>query len=323
MSIAKRQGRLDIQGIVPVVQTPFDEQGSLDRESLRRLVHDAMDGGAKGFLAPAVASEVAHLLVAEREDVMSEIQQTAAGRVPVIVGASSADVNECRHFARWASDNGAAAYLVAVPPALYRQPEAILPFFHKVSDGIALPLIIQDFEFNGPGMSRSVILQLREAISTLAGLKVETAPAGPKYSAVRDAFGPDFFIAGGWAVQQLIEALDRGVDAMVPEASMVRVYAAIHHAHSTGKRQLASDIFNALLPILAFTNQELTTSIAFFKRLLVRKGIFATAHLRMPGFAWDRFNARIADELIEQYLALEKRLAPQVAGESGCEGNRS
>ena len=316
-----QRGRLNIGGIVPVVQTPFDEHGGLDRESLRRLVQDAIDGGAKGFLSPAVASEVAHLSVAEREEVLGEIQQTAAGRVSLIVGASSDEVNECRHFARWGVDHGAAAYLVAVPAALYRQPEAIVPFFCQVTEGIALPLVVQDLEFNGPGMSLSVINQLRQAVSALAGIKVETTPAGPKYTAVRETFGPDFFIAGGWAVPQFIEALDRGVDAMVPEASMVRVYAAIYRAHSAGQRQLAKDIFNALLPILAFTNQELTTSIAFFKRLLVRKRIFATAHLRMPGFAWDRFNERIADELIEQYLALETRVAPPAARESGFKGN--
>jgi 4-hydroxy-tetrahydrodipicolinate synthase len=95
---------------------------------------------------------------------------------------------------------------------------------------------------------------------------------------------------------------------MVPESSMVRVYSAIHRCHLEGNRQQAREIFHALLPILAFTNQELTTSIAFFKRLLVRKGVFTSGRLRMPGFVWDKYNARIGDELIEHYLALENRV---------------
>jgi 4-hydroxy-tetrahydrodipicolinate synthase len=36
-----------------------------------------------------------------------------------------------------------------------------------------------------------------------------------------------FYIAGGWAVTQMIEALDRGIDAIIPESSMARVYTAI------------------------------------------------------------------------------------------------
>jgi len=302
-----------LNGIVPVVQTPFDEQGRLDRESVQRLVHDAIEGGAAGLLAPAVASEVAFLSLEEREVFLTEILGAAAGRVPLVVGASSNVVEECRHFAHWALKHEAAAYLVAVPSALYGQPEAIVTFFRDVSADISLPLIVQDYELNGPGMSLHLIGKLREAVPTMAGLKIETTPAGPKYTAVRVAFGAEFLVAGGWAVQQFIEALDRGVDAMVPECSMVRTYAAIHGHHQAGRRQQALELFHQLVPILAFTNQELTISIAFFKRLLVRKGIFTTAHLRMPGFVWDQYNGRVADELIEHYRMLEAQVSQRLA----------
>ncbi len=50
-------------------------------------------------------------------------------------------------------------------------------------------------------------------------------------------------------------------------------------------------------------------SFPFFKRLLVRKGLLRNARMRAPGFEWDSFNARIADELIAYYLELEGRLA--------------
>jgi hypothetical protein len=40
----------------------------------------------------------------------------------------------------------------------------------------------------------------------------------------------------------------------------------------------------------------------------VRKGIFETARMRLGAFEWDRFNERIADELIEHYLALESEV---------------
>jgi 4-hydroxy-tetrahydrodipicolinate synthase len=57
--------------------------------------------------------------------------------------------------------------------------------------------------------------------------------------------------------------------------------------------------------VLAFTNQEIATSIAFFKRLLVRRGVFAHETMRHPGFTWDDYNTRIADELIDLYRRLE------------------
>ena len=36
---------------------------------------------------------------------------------------------------------------------------------------------------------------------------------------------------------------------------------------------------------------------------------FRNAPWRAPGYSWDRFNLRIADELIEYYLELEAGLA--------------
>lgn len=101
------------------------------------------------------------------------------------------------------------------------------------------------------------------------------------------------------------QPLDRGVDAMMPESAMVRVYAAIHRRHLAGDRPGAQRLFRRLLPVLAFTNQDVATSVAFFKRLLVRKGIFDTGAMRMLGFAWDRHNRRIADELMDHYLRLD------------------
>jgi hypothetical protein len=94
-------------------------------------------------------------------------------------------------------------------------------------------------------------------------------------------------------VTQLIEALDRGVDAMIPEASMVGVYHAIFAAHRAGRRDEALRLFRLLLPVIAYTNQEIVTAIAFFKRLLVRKGIFQTETLRWPGVRWDSYNTRM------------------------------
>lgn len=293
------------RGIVPVLQTPFDADDRVDLPSLERLVDDAIAGGAAGFLAPAVASEVGYLTREEREEIVRFVARAVRGRVPCVVGASSDDVEECRTIARLAEDVGAAAYLVAVPEPFYQRPEGLPDFLASVAASSRLPLLLQDLQWNGPGLSIETLRALRERVPSLAGVKIETVPAGPKYSAVREAFGREFFICGGWAVPQMIEALDRGVDAMVPEASMVRVYAAIYRLHASGRRREALALFRRLLPVLAFSNQEIRTSIAFFKALLVRRGIFQTDRMRWPGFAWDVHNRRIAEGLIDLYLELE------------------
>jgi len=297
------------RGIVPVLQTPFNNGGAVDDESLVKLIATALRGGASGFLAPVVASEVEFLTRQERDEVIRIVSGEIAGRVPFIVGASSDDPDECRHFASLAKQARATAWLVAVPQALYHRTEELPDFFQSITAGISLPLIVQDLQWNGPGLKLSTLERLKDAVPSLAGIKIETIPAGPKYTAVRRALGDDFFIAGGWAIPQMIEALDRGVDALVPESSMVAVYSAILKAHASGDRTKALGLFRRLVPVLTFTNQELGLSIAFFKRLLARQGIFRTEVMRQPWAGWDEFNLRIADELIDLYLAMAAEVA--------------
>jgi len=296
-------------GIISVLQTPFSPAGGLDFESLGKLIEDSIEAGVDGFLASAVASEVGALGRDERRELVREIARVVDRRVPLLVGASSHDPQESQLFAKLAEEVGAGAFLVAVPEKLYRQPEEIVSFFTQVSSSSELPLLIQDLEWNGPGLGLDTIARLKDALPNLVGLKIETVPAGAKYTAVRETFGADFFIAGGWAVQQWIEALDRGIDALMPESSMIRVYAKILALYQVGQRDAALKLFRKLLPVLAFTNQEINTSIAFFKRLLVRRGIFKHDTMRLPGFGWDSHNSRIAEELIELYLSLEAEVA--------------
>lgn len=293
------------RGIVPVLQTPFDAKGAIDFASLARLIEDGLQAGAAGFLAPAVASEVVTLTVVERREMLRFVATALRGRAPLIAGCSALAFAECAYWTAEAARIGAQACLIAPPPALRDDPAGLLAFLRDSSS--PLPLIVQDLDWTGPGIAVETLLRLREGLPRLAGIKVECVPAGPKYTLVKQALGEGFHVSGGWAAPQMIEALDRGVDAFIPETSMVTIYAAIWRYHHAGRRAEAIRLFRELIPVLAFTNQELRISIAFFKRLLLRKGIFTTDAMRLSGFVWDRYNERIAEELIEWYLELEAR----------------
>lgn len=293
------------RGIVPVLQTPFDAKGAIDFESLAHLIEDGLHAGAAGFLAPAVASEVDTLTKAERQELLQFVATTLRDRAPLIAGCSAPTAAECAYWTAEAAEVGAQACLIAPPAALRDDPAALLNFLREAAP--TLPLIVQDLDWTGPGLAVETLLRLRDALPQFAGIKVECVPAGPKYTLVKQAMGEGLHVSGGWAAPQMIEALDRGVDAFIPETSMVAVYAAIWRHHHAGRRAEALRLFRELIPVLAFTNQELRISIAFFKRLLLRKRIFTTDAMRLTGFVWDRYNERIAEELIEWYLDLEAR----------------
>ncbi|MFO7974051.1 MAG: dihydrodipicolinate synthase family protein [Candidatus Hydrogenedentota bacterium] len=168
-------------------------------------------------------------------------------------------------------------------------------------------LMIQDWDERGYGVPVSLVARLFEEIECFKSLKIEVVPAGMKYSEVLRATGGALHVAGGWAVMQMIEALDRGVDAFMP-TGMHPVYTRIYALYTAGRRADARALFEKVLPVLAFSNQHLDISIHFFKRLLHAQGVYKTSRVREPILPFDDTHARIAHELVERVMALEKSL---------------
>jgi len=186
--------------------------------------------------------------------------------------------------------------------------EEIARFYTELCDSVELDLMVQDLDWTGAGMSLDLIEGLFESLPRFRFIKVETVNACPKYTRILERMNGRLHVSGGWAVMQLIESLDRGVHAFMPEASMVGVYEAIRKMHAAGQRDRACQVFDKVLPVLSFSNQYIEMSIHFFKRLLVRRGIFPTCVVRPPTCTYDAIQEKAADERIQRVFDLEASL---------------
>lgn len=84
MQNARRAGAA-IEGIVPVMLTPFDESGEIDYGGVERLVEWYLQHGADAFFAVAQSSEMQFLSLAERAELARFVVDRVAGRAPVAV----------------------------------------------------------------------------------------------------------------------------------------------------------------------------------------------------------------------------------------------
>ncbi|MEI6874302.1 MAG: dihydrodipicolinate synthase family protein [Spirochaetota bacterium] len=293
-----------LRGIVTVLNTPFDAEGRVDAPALARNVAYAIEAGVAGFLAPAIASEVGRLSPGERLLVVDTILRAAAGRVPLVGGASAPTRAERRERAKELLAAGCDCILAALPFS----DEA--GWMADVEDLASLDppcLMVQDWDPAGYGIPVEAIAKAFGRFGAFRSIKVEVVPAGRKYSEILAATGGRLHVCGGWAVTQLIEGLDRGVHGFLP-TGMHRSYVSILRRYASGDRTGAIALFDRLSPVLAFSNQHSEVSIRFFKRLLWRQGIYPTADVREPLLPFDSFHIRIADELIDRVLALETEL---------------
>lgn len=102
-----------INGIIPVMITPFTDANRIDREGLERLVDWYIDHGAHALFAVCLSSEMFLLDRAERRELARLVVRAARGRVPVVAsGHVSEDPAEQAQDLRDAADSGADAVIL-------------------------------------------------------------------------------------------------------------------------------------------------------------------------------------------------------------------
>ena len=296
--------KFPLKGIVVSLNTPFDQSGRIDFDSMARLIEMHLREGASGFLASAQAGEINELSLAERIEITRFVQQAAGDRTTVIAGATSNDHHESCAMAEAALKAGCGAVLVEIPQRFHSDRASTLQFCREVAQVGVPALVIQDLDWTGPGIDVSWVVEMFETLESFKCLKVEVRPAGPKYTQVREATQGRLSVAGGWAADQMIEALDRGVDIFIP-TTMTRHYVEIIQDYRDGNREAAFARFQAILPVLAFTRQHLDISIQFHKREMVRSDIFKTANTRKKCVPYDSFHERYGEEMMRYLDQLE------------------
>ena len=152
-----------LQGCGTALVTPFSERGEVDYAALRALVEWQIAEGID-FLVPCGSTGEAQTLdEAERERVVAIVVETAAGRVPVMAGASSNDTNRAVAEVRRMCRLGADFILSATP--YYNKPSqgGLHRHFSAVADASSKPICL----YNVPGrtavnLQPAVTLQLAE-----------------------------------------------------------------------------------------------------------------------------------------------------------------
>lgn len=296
-----------MKGIVPSLNTPFNENGTLDHVSLRRLVNHTVDAGCGGMLGLAVAGEHSTLSLAEKLAFIETVTEVNARRIPFIVSVTAPEPSVSLELAKAATSAGASGICVQFPEELNRQGK--LGFLLDLARHAPELLMVQDLDWVGGGLPLDEIVCLFDNVDQFSWLKIETQEAGPKYSAVLKATDGALNVCGGWAVTQLLDAMARGVHAFIP-TGMESVYVEIYRCYQNGDVVTASALFERLLPILSFSNQNIETSIRFFKDVRKAEGLFDTNKCRTTATGFDSVTRNEARRALNAAMTLIHEIAP-------------
>ncbi len=293
-----------LHGIVTVLNTPFTDSDKVDLHALKRNVSEALNAGVAGFLTTAMASEVEKLNINERLAIVECVMQTAEGKVPVFAGTAGTSYVESKDILELYLDLGCTHMLIQLP---FVNEEQFKQDFLRLAACGPEVIMLQDWHASGYGLPDQMIMELFETVPSFRCLKVETIPAGIKYSNILKLSNGTLNVSGGWAVNQMPEGLRRGVHAFMP-TGMHWIYCEIFRNFQQGDVDEATSRFNEILHILAFSNQHLDISVHFFKRLLWKQGLYPTPNVRQPILPFDDIHRDIADDLIQKVMEIENRI---------------
>lgn len=272
------------KGVYPVVPTTFHEDGTLDLESQKRCVDFMIDAGSNGLCILANFSEQFSLSDEEREVITRTLLEHVGGRVPVIVTTTHYGTAVCAARSRRAQEQGAAMVMV-MPPyhgATFRVPEAqIYEFYARVSDAIAIPIMVQDAPASGTVLSPAFLARMAKEIEHLAYFKIETAGAAAKLRELIRLGGEA--IEGPWDGEEaitLLADLDAGATGAMTGGAYPDGIRTIIDPYLAGDRETAVSAYARWLPLINAENRQ--GGILTAKALMKAGGVIACEAGRHP-----------------------------------------
>ena len=148
-------------GAFTALVTPLQD-GQVDLDALREFVEFQISEGIDGLVPCGTTGEAATLDARERATVIRTVVQQAAGRVPVIAGASANCTRTAVDNSKAAAEAGADALLHVTP--YYNKPsqDGLVAHFEAVAGATELPVVL----YNVPGRTSCDLLP--ETVSRLA-----------------------------------------------------------------------------------------------------------------------------------------------------------
>ncbi len=131
-----------LQGSLVALVTPLNEDGSVDYDSLKKLIDWHIDEGTNGIVSVGTTGESATLNVKEHLDVIDFTIKHVGKRIPVIAGTGANATNEAIELSQEAKLKGADYVLLVTP--YYNKPNqnGLIKHYEEIASKVDIPQIL-------------------------------------------------------------------------------------------------------------------------------------------------------------------------------------
>jgi 4-hydroxy-tetrahydrodipicolinate synthase len=188
----------DVKGAITPLITPFHEDGSLDLESVGKLIDWQLERGTHAISVGGSTGEPTSQTVAERIQVMREAVKAIDGRVPFLPGTGTTRLDETFELTAEAQSLGAPAALVVAPYYARPTQQGLFEWYSRIASEFPdLPILVYNVPIRSAvDITPETVGRLRRAHENIVGIK-ETTRDFEHVSYVLDICGTDFIALSG------------------------------------------------------------------------------------------------------------------------------
>ena len=270
---------LENADLMTAIVTPFNDDGTINYDSLTKLTNYLIDHGSNGFVIGGTTGETPTLSHDEKLDLYRHFGAIVNGRVPVIAGTGSNNTAETIEFTNEvAAIEGIDYALVVVPPYNKPNQRGMVAHFTAVADAAKIPLVM----YNIPGRTGSKMAQ--ETVVKLSAhpniAAVKQCASLPELEYIVEHKADDFCVFTGEDAQALT-AIALGANGVISVAS---------HSYCDQMREMLDDLHQGKVAEAGRLQRWLTPRMAALfmfpspspvKAVLNAQG-FATGGCRLP-----------------------------------------
>lgn len=277
----------NIQGVIPILPTPFTEQGEVDEVSFRHVIDAAIADGVQGLAMFGLASEFLKLSDAEKVRLTKILIEHTAKRVPVIISITHYSLDIARCEAAEAMRLGADALMVIPPFLMAPQAAAVLNHIATLAADTRAPIIVQYAPIQtGASLTAESFAALHAKYSNISHIKVDLVPSGPMLHQLQSLTNGGLKSIVGYMGLHLPEDVKSGAVGVMPTVSVSRIFVQLFQLLQTEPEE-GRRLHVRLLPLLNFMMQSVEMLVAIEKTILKRAGLLTSAYCRSPRWTLD------------------------------------
>jgi len=298
----------EIDGVLPVIPTPFTCDGGLDWAALDGLLEFAINARVCGVCLPAYASEFYKLRDAERSELVSQAISILSGRLPIVAQVNHVSTAYVVETARDLERAGAAAIAVAVPRVFGLPERDVLRYFDRILKAITVPLIIQDFNPGGATVSLEFVKALSGHHEHFRYLKLEEPMMARRVRSIIEETNGAVGLIEGWGGTYMLELVDAGICGVMPGLAVSDLLQIVWHRARSGNKDAAYELFQGILPQITYSLQNLEFFHHAEKALLVARGVLSEPGVRDATLTVHEIDQAHINFLNQKILDLARRI---------------